>query len=1134
MGVAGLILKRARNGLGLLLTILLLAAGTTAIIAGTLGYSGAAATTAARAALSDAAPTEAGIRVQTRLAADPPAQDDAAQQIIREAFAPTQVHVQRTIRSEPRSVADQSGRVIVMAGPALTPADPDFAERVEVVDGTWPQHSDATVQGALHTGAAELWQVGVGDELDVSGTVVEVTAVWRPVDPEAAFWFGDPLAAAGSDGSTVGPLVVPSEATTSFGSTPFVQFTVQPDPERILPGDMPRLAAVAGTLGRNLQVPEVDVRGVTVEGDLAPTAEAAARNLTTAKALNLVPVTLLLLVSLIAIVQIARLQAQARAGEVELLIARGASSWQVLRWSVIEAVAVAVLAAAAGTLAALGVMQLVPAGDLQTSVVLRTGLLAGLAVLLALVVVAVLQVRLLATRTATDRSGRTRTVAAFGTVVLTVGAAMIAWWQLNRYGSPLVTAADGSLRTDLVAGAAPALLLAAAALLSTMVLGPVSRLVEAISRRSRGLLTHLTAAQVSRRIVVYAVPVVLTVLAVGATTVAGLYAGTSAQLRENIAALGRGADIRAVAASEPVPQSTLPAAPSLAGSEGVDASTPVWLSSGRLGNSVVSYTALPIDNLGTAVSVPEGVLDVPAVTESLHGPTQPAGAIPLPENATALDLTLDLTAVPNDPAALQASVTQTWGWIHEQFGPDFTDDPPPPQEVEALARDQVEAIARDFTRGSEITPTLWFWDETTTSLLRVEAPAVPLTFDVTVSFDAAGADPTLMVAPVSSTGTVQIPVVAGPGRALVGIDLVFPNIGQLYDVDVTVTELTTSGAGDPETNLMADPTLVDWSTPIPSEPRKIEDDRFTMTSGELQGGSDGLHLTITTGQDEFGRGAGQSMAVVPLEAPGLTYPADETTPSADAVPVALTASLAATGNFEVGMPITVQGFSRNIPARVATIVTAVPGSTAPHSVLMDSSALSAYLATIGETLDRPTQLWASSSDPDTTLEAIRALPGIVSATGPGSVSVTDAAGAVRLVFWVASAGAVLLAVTGIGAVAANLLRVRRPEVSVLRALGMAPGGQACTRVAELLWVVLASVGLGLLAGWLVGWLVVPELSSSTTLAGQVTIAVPLVLEIPLWAGLLAALIASLLLLLAVLYLTVRRQALDREYREEIR
>src|SRR5690606_41281139 len=130
------------------------------------------------------------------------------------------------------------------------------------------------------------------------------------------------------------------------------------------------------------------------------------------------------------------------------------------------------------------------------------------------------------------------------------------------------------------------------------------------------------------------------------------------------------------------------------------------------------------------------------------------------------------------------------------------------------------------------------------------------------------------------------------------------------------------------------------------------------------------------------------------------------------------------------------------------------------------------------------------------LEAVRQVPGIAAATGVATTSVTDAAGAVRLVFWVASAGAVLLAVTGIGAVAANLLSVRRPEVSVLRALGMTPAGQARARTAELLRVVLASVGLGRLPGRLVGRPGVHELSRRTTLAGTDHLLAALVPDVP--------------------------------------
>lgn len=1143
MGVLALVLKRARAGLGLLLTILVLAAGTTAIIAGTLSYSEAAATTAARHALSDAEPTEAGIRVQTRLAEDPAAQDSAAAVIIREAFAPTDVLIQRTIVSEPRSVTGQSGRLVVMAGTALTPEDPAFTERVEVVEGSWPSGGDSdtvsdTVQGALQADTATQWEVGVGDELDVNGTTVEITALWRPVDAREAFWFGDPLPATGEDEGTVGPLVVTEAAAGSFGATPFVRFTIQPDPERILPDDMPRLAAAAGTLDSSLRTPEVEVRGVTVEGDLAPTAAAAARNLATARALSLVPVTLLLLVSLIALVQIARLQAQARSGEVELLIARGSSRRQVLVWSLIEAVAVAVLAAALGTGAALGVMQLVPAGSLQTGLVVRTGILAGVAVLVALVIVAVLQVRTLAANTATDRSGRTRTVAALGTLVLTLGAAAIAWWQLRRYGSPLVTGADGTLRTDLVAGAAPALLLAAAALLATTVLGPVGRFVETVSRRSRGLLTHLVSAQVSRRLVVYAVPVVLTVLAVGATTVSGLYAGTSAQLRESIAALGRGADIRAVVASAPVSRTTVPVVPTLDGTDGVEASTPVWLSTGRVGSTVVSTTALPLDQLDRAVSVPGGVLDVPAVSGALSTGMEPETRLELPATASALDLTMDITVAPADPEELQEEIDQTYEWMSEQLVTEYreqTGEEPTPEWIEEQLRWQVELQLGEILDRQEIGATLWFWDEPSRSLLRVEAPPTEFRFDVTLS-DPPGV-PEVTTETTTATGTVQVPVAAGPGRTLVGIDLGLPQTGREYAVEVAVTGLTTSGEGDEGTNLLADPSLASWVTSLPAVAQVPEGHNPpfdpTPSSGTLEAGPDGLVLTAATGAEDLNFFGNDTSVVVPLRDPGFA-PTPQGEEVSATVPVAITRSLADTGNFEVGAPLTLQSFGGNIPAHVGAIVTAVPGSTVPHAVLLDSTALSNHLSTAGGTLSAPTELWASSTDPDTALAAVRTLPAISSASGPGSVSVTDAASAVRLVFWVASAGAVLLAVTGIGAVAANLLRVRRPEVSVLRALGMTPGVQARARTAELFSVVLASVGLGLLSGWLVGRLVVPELSRSTTLAGQAQLPAPLVLEVPLWAGLLAALVLALVLLLATLYAAVRGQALDRDYREEIR
>lgn len=139
---SGWALRRARASTGLLLTLLVLVTATTAILAGTVGYSGAAATTAARASLTGAVPQEAGIRVQTRQAEDPLAQDAAARRLVDEAFFPAPVSVQRTVVSEPRPVglggSDLEGRLVVLGGASLTPEDPAADERGEVLEGAGP------------------------------------------------------------------------------------------------------------------------------------------------------------------------------------------------------------------------------------------------------------------------------------------------------------------------------------------------------------------------------------------------------------------------------------------------------------------------------------------------------------------------------------------------------------------------------------------------------------------------------------------------------------------------------------------------------------------------------------------------------------------------------------------------------------------------------------------------------------------------------------------------------------------------------------------------------------------------------------------------------------------------------------
>lgn len=772
--------------------------------------------------------------VQTRIADDPVAQDVAARRLITDAFAPAQVRIQQTLVSEPRPVAGHDGRLVAMAGQALLSTDERFAELIDVVAGTWPSspRADGSIGGALHRGAAERYGVGVGDTLVVDDSSVVVEAVWQPVDPQAAFWFGDPQVVTGVVDTQVGPLVVHPDAITQFGDTPFTRWTVQPDPGRIEPDDLPLLAEAAATLDRTMATPEVAVRGMTVEGDLAPTTATAGRQLATARALNVIPVVLLLLVSVIAVVQIARMQAAARAAEVELFIARGASRRQVLTWSLLESVVVATLATALGVGLALGLMRLVPAGEQPEPVVVRAGLAAGLAVLAALAAISVLQVRAVARRSLTDRSGRTGQVA-LGTLVLTVGAAALAWWQLRRYGSPLVVTADGERHTDLLAGGAPALLLAACAVLSMALLAPLGRVVEALTRPSRRLTGHLAASQVSRRLVVYAVPVVLTVLATGATTVASLYAATSVGLRDDLAALGQGAQVRADLADQPEDGSTIASVPDVSGVTGVTGSAPVWQTDSRVGSTPAVVTMLPVSLLEEVALLPETGLDAAATRAAIGAKLAPTDDPQIPPSATSLTIpvTMRLTPDPGLAAELQAMTDQSAATMRqtlEEVGL-------PEEEILAEIARERRFIFESYAHPRALPISLLLWDPATTSVHTVEAGWLTTTLDV--GYVGGGTEEEPDASPIEvyareSTAREELTAflpAPGEGRQVRGLTVALPQLGVDYDATVTIDGVLT----DDGTDLLAEEGAGSWRAlePLPptgSRPTMTQSRRPTM------------------------------------------------------------------------------------------------------------------------------------------------------------------------------------------------------------------------------------------------------------------------------------------------------------------
>lgn len=1116
MGQLGLILRRSRAGLGLVLTILLLSAATIAIIAGTLGYGQAASTMAARQTLTDAVPTEAGIQMQARITDEPDQQDAVARELLNEIFAPTPVSIQRTVVSEPRAATDLPGRIIAWSSPTLTQDDDRFESLVSIEAGTWPNQAGGDqVPVAVHTGSATAWGLDLGDTFTTPEATFEVTALWEPVDASAAFWFGDPSVITGVDGNDIGPVIAPPDSVGSLGTAPFVRWTLQPDAEQIGPDDMAALAAAAASVQQEVRGSALDVRGVTVDGDLAPTAAAAARNLAMADALGVVPIILLLLVSVIAIVQIGRMQSAARSTESELLVARGAGRAQLFTWTTVESVIVGAVATGLGIAVAWAALQLVPGGDQQTQVVIQAGLLTGIAVVAALVGITIAGLRQIGAGTS-DRSGRTRNVAALGTLSLTLGAAGLTWWQLNQYGSPLVSGPDGP-RTDLIAGAAPAMMLAAGAIIAMALLGPIARAVEWWTRRRRGIPAHLSSSQVSRRLVVYAVPVVLTVLAVGAATFSGTYAASSADLRDNLRAVGQGPDIRATTAGGPLVTGggTLNI-PDPSPAAGVSAWAPVWLADGRVGSVDVRTTMLPIDQLEAVTDLPEDAVDIAAITAALSGPTAGPSALAIPADASSVILELQVDSWLTDT---ELEGVQGMADLLPSMVQDHQDGAEAGLEEAGGPMGLLRALFAIDPTGGAVTVGFTALDPVTGAPLSSSAETIATPLDLSV-------DPRtyqVSAARTSESASIELDLPDSVhDLGLENLTLEVHGTGVTHQVEIVISGVRTDTGVELST---------DWSGTVtpPQRGDSLARQNIAAQADSLTVDHDGDQVRVTATIPPLRADVGQGFPI--------RLNPDRGGPAATVVPAAITTGLAQSNNLEVGDPLAIAAFGTSIPAEVAVIVPGLPGTLSPSAVLVDSTSVFRVHDNPPSVWTAPHQLWVASDDVPATLDALGVrseIPGIETVTGPGSVEVTDAASSVQLVFWVVALGTVVLAITGIGAVATTLARVRRPEVAVLRALGMTPRAQAGARAAELLGVIAAAVGVGLLAGWGVGALVVPDLARSTTDPGLVELPVALALDVLRWGLVVGVLLIALSAVALALATRVRRQALDRNYREEIR
>ncbi|SKC52293.1 ABC transporter permease [Krasilnikoviella flava] len=899
--------------------------------------------------------------------------------------------------------------------------------------------------------------------------------------------------------------LVREEIPDDDSDDPFVRWTLTPDVAATDTADLELLASGSDALLETVLADDaVAVRGAEVTGDLGERAQDAAAATGASSAVALVPMLVLALAGVVAVAQVARLLAATRAGEVRLLVSRGASPLQLTAAAAAEAAVVLLAGALVGVGAAAAVLtaQGVPGSSLTGALAPSAGVTAAVA-LLVLVAVEGMQARAAAALRLADTAGRARRAATWGTVVLVLVAAGVALWLLRRYGSPLVPTPDGG-QTDPAAAAAPALVLAAAAAVAVALLGPLTRAWAATAARRSGTRV-LAARQVSRRLAVTAVPVVLVVVAAGSVVLASAYAGTGQGLRATTAHVAAGGDVRVVVpGASPGPAAAYEALP------GAAAAAPVRVAEGTVDGVAVSTTGIPTDRIAPVARGPAGPQGVDEIAGALRGPGPYADNPRLPAGTTGLALhaTGQYYVVDESVAAGVAGAPASWASLEEAAAP--------------TPSDRARLLALE---GSTIGLTLWLADPDG-QLVGVDVE------DLDVDLDGGPDGGTAEARPI------------GPDEGSVGLR-----------ADVPPAPRAADGAPGAWT-------VVALDTRLPGSPGRVTTLRLAVDGMDATT-DDGATSAVDVGGVDWTPARDDPAADAVFDARQGTGLSLATQVEYDAMPAPFRVMVAGTGRDDLpavlsrdlaAMLDVTTGGSTDLPldagpplsVRVVDVVDVVPGSRHPEAAMVGLGELQAASLRLSTVVPGAEEMWvraapdagpagvdrlATEADQAVAQAAGREPARVTTSSGTGSV---DAAGPVRQAFGVAALASVLLALVGVGAVSVATVRERRGEVAVLRAVGVPPRAQGTSRALELVVVAGAALVTGLLAGWGLAAAVAPGLAAAT-LTGFAVVPTAVTAFAP-WAGLAPGLLLAVGLAAVVLAVraAVTAQAREGSYREEVR
>ncbi|WP_042392039.1 FtsX-like permease family protein [Streptacidiphilus carbonis] len=679
--MGGFVLHRLRAHRLLLTAALVTVLLATSVLAALAGFTGSVGDAGVRRTLQTTDAADTPLLFQRSLAQRQDAASDAqVRGFATEAFPGMSFSVTSLALSDPfglplvGSAPERAGAAGALSDQAdLAHLGTPDRSRLRLVSGAWPRAAapGGTVQIAVPRSAAARFGVTASgvrplltlvDRLTGTPLRVLVTGVYLPKDADDPYWQLDPLGGKGT-GTTAGttgygPVLIDPG---SFSGGAVVQYQVAwaatPDVGALTAARLgAQAAAVRATLARVAAASSVTGGSFTASSRFPAVLDQLQRSVLVARSTLLVAVLQLALLSLLVLLLVARMLAEAHRGENELLRSRGAAGPMITRFAAAEAGLVVLPAAVFAPMMAGPLIRVIGAhgptgsaglalsGSLPTSVwwMSLAGALGG--------AVLILGPALAGTRQVAERRrrGRRPRLAGFlrgGADFALVALAVAAYLQLRGAGAgALSTDSGGTLGVDPVPVAAPALALCAGTVLTLRLLPLVTRVLERWTVRLRSLPAALAGWQLSRRPNQSTGPVLVLALSAAIGTLAIGQSATWQQAQRDQAAFATGGDVR-VAASDTLAfgQGGL-----YSGLPGVDSAVPVARDSVTLGDGRVA-ALLALDSRAEADSFPLR----PDLAK--QGAAQLLGALPDPAEAVAAQG--DGIVLPGRPTRLTLQVS---------------------------------------------------------------------------------------------------------------------------------------------------------------------------------------------------------------------------------------------------------------------------------------------------------------------------------------------------------------------------------------------------------------------------------------------------------------------------------------------